>query len=104
MNPGTSIETLIKAEAQRLGFDACGFATAEAVDDDAVQRYSEWISSGEHSCMAWAERHDDIRRDPHLLLPGARSVICLAMNYYPNRFQPQDAPQFAYYAYGRDYH
>ena len=104
MNPGTSIETLIKAEAQRLGFDACGFAQAELVDEDAVQRYSEWISSGEHSCMAWAERHDDIRRDPHLLLPGARSVICLAMNYYPSRFQPADAPQFAYYAYGRDYH
>lgn len=104
MNPCASIETLIKDEARQLGFDACGFAAAEPVDDDAVQRYSQWIARGEHSCMTWAERYADIRRDPQLLLPGAKSVICLAMNYFPNRIRPADAPQFAYYAYGRDYH
>ncbi len=104
MDSHTGIESLIKTEAQRLGFDACGFAEAQPVERDAVDAYHDWISNGGHSCMTWAERYDDIRHDPHLLLPGARSVICLAMNYYPDRLQPADAPQFALYAYGRDYH
>ena len=54
--------------------------------------------------MQWAENHLELRNDPRLLLGGARSVIVVALNYYPNRFQPKDAPQFAYYAYGEDYH
>ena len=54
--------------------------------------------------MDWAARYLDVRDNPQLLLEGARSVIMVAMNYYPARFQNPDAPQFAYYAYGRDYH
>ena len=54
--------------------------------------------------MEWAARHCDLRDDPERLLPGAKSVVVVAMNYYPPRLQPADAPQFAYYAYGRDYH
>ena len=54
--------------------------------------------------MAWAARHRDLRCDPSLLLEGARTVISLALNYYPARVQPQGAPRVAYYAYGRDYH
>ncbi len=54
--------------------------------------------------MEWAARHLDVRDDPGLLLAGARSIIMVAMNYYPQRLQPREAPQFALYAYGRDYH
>ena len=94
----------IKTQAQRLGFDACGFAVAEPVDDAAREQYSQWLAAGRQGCMAWAERYCDVRDNPQLLLEGARTVVMLAMNYYPSRFQPTDAPQFAYYAYGRDYH
>ena len=54
--------------------------------------------------MDWAGRHRTLRDDPQQLLPGAQSVIVVAMNYYPPRLLPPQAPQFAYYAYGRDYH
>lgn len=87
-----------------LGFDACGFAAALPVDDEAVTRYDRWIEQGHNGCMRWAEGHRDLRRDPSLLLEGARTVISLALNYYPARFQPTEALRVAYYAYGRDYH
>ena len=54
--------------------------------------------------MLWAAGHRDLRRDPSLLLEGAKTVISLALNYYPAQFQPADVLQVAYYAYGRDYH
>ena len=54
--------------------------------------------------MQWAAGHRDLRRDPSMLLEGAQTVISLALNYYPARFQPPGALRVAYYAYGRDYH
>ncbi len=95
---------MVKSQAASLGFDACGFAAATPVDDDAVARYDRWIELGHNGCMEWAARHRDLRRDPSLLLEGAQTVISLALNYYPTRFQPADAMRVAYYAYGRDYH
>lgn len=94
----------IKSQAASLGFDACGFAAALPVDDVAVTRYERWLEQGRNGCMAWAAAHQDLRRDPALLLKGARTVISLAMNYYPARFQPEGTLRVAYYAYGRDYH
>lgn len=95
---------MIKSQAASLGFDACGFAAATPVDDEAVARYDRWIELGHNGCMKWAAGHRDLRRDPSLLLEGAQTVISLALNYYPTRFQPADAMRVAYYAYGRDYH
>lgn len=94
----------IKEVSRTLGFDACGMARAHRVDDVAAARYARWLAQGRNGCMEWAARHCDLRDDPEGLLPGVRSVIVVAMNYYPARFQPREAPQFAYYAYGRDYH
>ena len=94
----------IKSRAAALGFDACGFATARRVDEEARNRYRQWLSQGRHGCMSWAARHEEVRDDPRLLLDGAQTVIMVAMNYYPALLQRPDAPQFAWYAYGRDYH
>lgn len=91
-------------QAHALGFEACGVARAHPVDRQAVSRYDRWLAQGRNGCMEWAARHRDLRDDPEGLLPGARSVIVVAMNYYPAKTQPSEAPQFAYYAYGRDYH
>ncbi len=92
----------IKDMARTLGFDACGIAQARRIDDEAAQRYSQWLDDGKNGCMAWAQNHQEVRDNPELLLEGAKSVIVVAMNYYPQVFQPREAPQLAYYAYGRD--
>ena len=103
-SPRNDIALQIKSQAASLGFDACGFAAASLVDEAAEARYDRWIEQGHHGCMQWAEGHRDLRRDPSLLLDGAQTVISLALNYYPARFQPPEALRVAYYAYGRDYH
>ncbi len=94
----------IKDIALALGFDACGISQVGRIDDDAARRYHQWLASGRNGCMEWAQNHQDIRENPELLLDGARSVIVVAMNYYPQVFQHHNAAQVAYYAYGRDYH
>lgn len=94
----------IKAEALRLGFSACGIAAAGAVPEDVLQGYQAWLGQGYQGDMAYLERNMDLRADPRKLVPGTRSLVMVAMNYYPEALQPADAPQVAYYAYGRDYH
>ena len=104
MNFPTNIEEQIKAEALRLGFSACGIATAEEVAPNEYAQVEQWVSEGYHGTMSYLERNHDLRRDPRLLVPGCKSVIMVAMNYYPEQKQKTDSLQFAYYAYGRDYH
>ena len=103
-SPNSDIASRIKSQALSLGFDACGFAAATPVDDEAVARYDRWVGQGRHGCMTWAAANRHLRRDPSLLLEGAQTVISLALNYYPARFQPSGTLRVAYYAYGRDYH
>ena len=94
----------IKAEALRLGFFACGVAQARPVDPDTAARYRQWIASGGHADMNYLADNIDKRLDPTLLLPGARSIIVVAMNYAPARRIPDGEYQIAAYAYGSDYH
>lgn len=95
--------TLIKKLARELGFDHCGIARAEKLEDDA-RRLENWLSKGLHGGMSYMENHFDLRTDPRLLVPGARSVITLLMNYFPEKFQVPHAPRVSKYAYGKDYH
>lgn len=99
-----NIEAEIKAEALRLGFSACGIAKAEAVPASEYQAVEQWVQDGLHGAMHYLERNAELRRDPRLLQEGTRSLIMVAMNYYPQELQAPEQPQFAYYAYGRDYH
>ncbi|MGN0232480.1 MAG: tRNA epoxyqueuosine(34) reductase QueG [Muribaculaceae bacterium] len=94
----------IRSYSASLGFDACGFARAEEISAEEQIRYTNWIVDNRNGSLQYMERYADVRANPQKLLEGARTVIATAMNYYPSRFQPSDAPQFAYYAYGRDYH
>lgn len=98
------ISNEIKAEALRLGFSACGIAKAEPVDSQAAAEYRQWLSDGKHASMQYLENNLDKRLDPTLLMPNAKSIICLALNYYPERLLADHQYQFAYYAYGLDYH
>ena len=94
---------LIKNEAARLGFDYCGIAKAGALDEDA-RRLESWLTKGFHGSMKYMENHFDLRIDPTRLVPGAKSVITLMLNYFPSRQQTDGAPKISKYAYGRDYH
>ncbi|OJW83663.1 MAG: tRNA epoxyqueuosine(34) reductase QueG [Bacteroidetes bacterium 46-16] len=93
----------IKAEAARLGFDACGIADAVYLEDDA-RRLQQWLDKGYQGEMAYMERYFDLRTDPAKLVPGAKSVIALLLNYFPVQRQQAYAPKIAKYAWGTDYH
>ena len=94
----------IKAEATRLGFFACGVAEAGAVGCETALGFTQWLRHGCHAGMDYMARHADLRLDPRLLLPGARSVVSVALAYAPARQMPEGEFQLAAYAYGRDYH
>ncbi len=101
---------VIKRIAEALGFDACGIAEAKKMDDDA-RRLEQWLQNGYHGSMHYMERHFDLRVDPTLLVPGARSVITLLYNYFPNssaipqtEHGPELNPRISKYAFGKDYH
>lgn len=90
----------IKAEAQRLGFARCGMAKAEAVDEAFARHYKAWLEAGCQADMHYLENYLDKRFDPRLLVPGARTVVSVALNYYPDKV----AEGIAWYAQGKDYH
>ena len=92
----------IKQHAFSLGFDACGICRADNSGKEA--QYQKWISENCHADMEYLERNIDKRLDPRLLVENAKSIICVALNYYPQEKLPSHVPQFAYYAYGQDYH
>lgn len=89
--------------ATELGFEFCGIAKAEKLDDDA-RRLESWLQNDMHGTMSYMENHFDLRIDPAQLVPGAKSVITLMKNYYPAKQQEPDAPKISKYAYGKDYH
>lgn len=98
-----NLSSLIKHKALDLGFDACGIAPVASADTEAAY-FDRWIAEGCHAGMKYMENYREIRLDPAGLLEGARSVISVALNYYPMAKQPADAPRISYYAYGKDYH
>lgn len=95
---------MIKAEAKRLGFMDCGISKADFLEEEAP-RLEEWLKRGHHGEMKWMENHFDKRLDPRKLVEGAKSVVSVILNYYPEETQKDpEAPKIAKYAYGEDYH
>ncbi|QEC69054.1 tRNA epoxyqueuosine(34) reductase QueG [Panacibacter ginsenosidivorans] len=94
---------IIKDTARHLGFDFCGIAKAVKLEDDA-RRLESWLNKGMQGSMQYMEKYFDMRIDPSLLVPGAKSVITLLLNYFPQQQQNNAAPLIAKYAYGMDYH
>lgn len=102
MDPKANHTAAVKNAAARHGFDYCGIAKAEKLDDDA-KRLESWLQQGFHGGMKYMENYFDLRIDPTKLVPGARSVITLLKNYYPSQATQQDL-KISKYAYGNDYH
>ena len=95
--------SFVKNTAKSLGFDYCGIAKACKLDEDE-KRLESWLNKGLHGKMSYMENYFDLRIDPTKLVPGAKSVITLLLNYFPSQQQNSDAPQISKYAYGKDYH
>ncbi len=93
----------IKEKAKKTGFDACGIAQVATADTEALF-FDRWLKEGNHAGMAYMENHREIRLNPAGLVEGAKTVISVALNYYPEQKLPSEAPHIAYYAYGKDYH
>jgi epoxyqueuosine reductase len=94
---------LIKSEASRLGFDFCGISKAEFLEEEAP-RLEQWLLQNMHGKMKYMENYFDKRLDPRKLVDGARSVISLLYNYFPEQALPDSSLKISKYAYGKDYH
>jgi len=96
--------TFIKSTAKKLGFDYCGISKAEFLKREA-SRLKRWLASNHHGRMAYMADHYEKRLDPSKLVEGAKSVISLLYNYFPESELPvEDNFKLARYAYGKDYH
>jgi epoxyqueuosine reductase len=95
---------LIKNKSKELGFMYCGISKATFLEEEA-HRLETWLNRSYQGKMGYMENHFDKRLDPRILVPGAKSVVSLLLNYYPEANQQNpSAPKISKYAYGEDYH
>ena len=94
----------VKRAARQLGFFACGIAKAAPVAEDDANAYRRWLERRGNAEMHYMEDHVEKRLDPTLLLPGAKSIVVVALNYTPTRKNDEKELCLAAYALGRDYH
>ena len=100
-----ALAVAVKAKALEIGFDLAGIASADPAERGAVFR--QWLAEGKAGEMSWLSKRVDERLDPAIYLPGARSVICVALNYHVALQEPASAAtagRVARYALGDDYH
>ena len=90
----------LEASAKALGFDAFGVAPVEV--DVRADYFRKWIADGMHGDMAWLARNPDRRTDARRVLPEARSLVVVGLNYYQPH--PPAGYRIAKYALGADYH
>ena len=94
----------IKNKAKALGFLSCGISKADFLEEEAP-RLEQWLNQNHHGEMAYMANHFDKRLDPRVLVPGAKSVVSLLLNYHTEEKQTDiEAPKIASYAFGEDYH
>ncbi len=93
----------LKEKAKTIGFDFVGISEATFLEQEAKE-LENWLKKGYHGEMSWMNNHFDKRVDPRKLLEGAKSVISVGLNYFPEKQQVSDTYKISKYAYGRDYH
>ncbi|HEY2101657.1 MAG TPA: tRNA epoxyqueuosine(34) reductase QueG [Chthoniobacterales bacterium] len=98
----TEIRQQIVALSRELGFNVCRFARADAPEH--ANEFRSWLDHGAGGEMVYLARNADKRCDPQQVLPGARSVIALALNYFQGKRTGNDHGRIARYAWGKDYH
>ena len=101
--PEAEIKAALVARARGLGFDTCRIAACGPPPH--APEFNQWLDAGHAGEMTWMERNKERRMDPQQVLPGARSVIVLGMNYWQGDADtPPGHGKFARYAWGDDYH
>ena len=90
--------------AREIGFDSCRVAACSAPAH--AKEFREWLRQGEHGEMDYMRRGEEKRCDPQRVLPGARSIIVLALNYFQGETPRRGIAtgRIARYAWGDDYH
>lgn len=91
--------------AHELGFDLVGFSNADELSTETA-RLQEWLAKGFHADMHYMSRNLDKRKDVKQILPTAKSIISLALNYYTPDKHSDDptTAKISRYAWGKDYH
>ena len=92
--------------AREIGFDSCRVADCGSAPH--ADEFRNWLDEGGHGEMSYMERGEEKRCDPQKVLPGARSIVVLALNYFQGKPQAGETPaaagRIARYAWGDDYH
>lgn len=103
------IKNIITQKALSIDFSAVGFANAKPINNQ-LNHYISWLSEHHHGEMKYLENYIDKRKDPRLLLEGAKTVIIFMQNYYwPDEYDLSlllsgDYGIISRYARGMDYH
>jgi len=105
MKSSHALTEYIKEQARNLGFSRIGIARADLLTDEGAN-LREWLSRGYHGTMVWMQKDPEKRADVRRIVPGAKSVISVAMNYFvPNGHSNADGVgKISRYAWGDDYH
>lgn len=96
---------IVSEIAESLGFNLVGFSHVALLEEE-VKHLTEWLDNGFHSGMNYMQRNIEKRKDVRLILPGAKSIISLGMNYYTHHRHSNDKSfgKVSRYAWGKDYH
>ncbi|MEG8947636.1 tRNA epoxyqueuosine(34) reductase QueG [Rosettibacter firmus] len=96
---------IVIAKAKELGFDMIGFAKVEQLNKE-TERLKQWLENGYHASMDYMKKNIEKRFDVRNILPEAKSVISLAINYYKKdqHINKNGFGKISRYAWGKDYH
>ena len=99
------LSLLIKQRALAEGFEKVGIVPAAPLHEEHNQ-LKRWLDRGFHGQMSWMARDPHLRSDPQRLMPGSRSVVVVAKNYFtPAKHSDDPATgKVSRYAWGDDYH
>lgn len=105
MVAAVSLTDRIKSKALALGFSKVGVTRAVELEREG-RLLREWLSRNYHGTMEWMARNFEKRIDPRQVLPNARSVVAVALNYYtaPQHASDSSIGKISRYAWGDDYH
>lgn len=104
INHAVTYTRILKDKARQCGFDSCGVSRAGFLEEDA-RPLEAFLKKNYHGEMQYMANHFDKRLDPRLLVEGAKSVISLTYNYFPEETAcATDSFKISKYAYGQDYH
>lgn len=100
---GFAVKAEIEQSAKELGFAVCRFVSCETPPPHA-REFDRWLDDGRAGEMTWLARNRERRTDPQRVLPGAKTMIVLAMNYFQGDLPSPTDGSIARYAWGDDYH